>query len=195
MIVVMVVAVLAVLVSGLIYWRSQGGETTANTNSSANTNETNGNVNANTNTNLNTNTTTEANTNTEIKTSVQDDSERILRLSRTFVERYGTFSNRNNFENITTLEPYMSQKLRDESAQFIDANQGTGIDEEFYSIITSVISTSLDQFKEGKSAVVRVGTQRTETRGTEAAAIFTQHALLTFVNVDDTWKVDSLTWE
>ncbi|PIW36286.1 MAG: hypothetical protein COW24_06040 [Candidatus Kerfeldbacteria bacterium CG15_BIG_FIL_POST_REV_8_21_14_020_45_12] len=192
---VIAIAVLAVLVSGVVYLRSRdnGNITNDNTNQAANSNSNSGNAGVGNNNTNNIN--TPENTNSSSAGTPQSDSERILRLARTFVERYGTFSNRNNFENITSLEPYMSDKLQQESAEFISKSENSAIDSDFYSIITTVISTTVQELKEGKSAVVRVGTQRTETRGTETPVIFTQHISLNFVNVEGTWKVDSVNWE
>ncbi len=193
------IALVAVIVAATLFFIQEDDAINENTNIS-NTNDLVINGNTNTGTVVNTND-SQGNTNSgpneggNAGISEKNEGERILRLARTFVERYGTFSNRNNFENITTLEPYMSDALRIESAKVIDGGQDEGIEEEFYSIITEVVSTALENLDEGKTAVVRVGTRRTETRGTESPVIFSQHIQLNFIFVDGAWLVDSVNWE
>jgi hypothetical protein len=158
----------------------------ANTNEPANNNQpvNNGNVNT-------------GNTNEGPQTgeSEEDEEEMVLRLARIFTERYGTFSNRNNFENITNLEPFMTEKLRRESAEFISANQEGGVPEEFYGITTTVKSLEIVEFSSGERAVVVVGTQRIETKGSNDPKSFQQEATLEFLNVDGDWKVNAISFK
>lgn len=147
-----------------------------------------------------TNTTSnQPNTNTPVENtnanSAQNQEEEILRLARTFTERYGSYSNRNNFENITRLEAYMTEAFQKKSLEYIDANQQEGIPEEYYGISTTAVSLKLANYKEEASATVHVSTRRVETRSTQDPKIYNQDAVLEFKNVAGNWKVDSFTWK
>lgn len=146
-------------------------------------------VNSNTTVNVNT-----APTNTAPDQPVDDEAS-ILRLARIVVERYGTYSNRNNFENITNLEPFMTQKLQEEQARFIDQNQNSGIDEAYYGITTSVISMELTSFTTGVSATARLQTRRVESKAQQDPTVFTQGIVVEFKNVNGNWKVSALNWQ
>ncbi len=194
----MALSVLAVLIAGVYVLMNRDNGTQTNTNSTLNTNTTgttnvNAVANANTdNGNSNTNATT-SNVNTSNSTTT--DQESILRLARIFVERYGTFSNRNNFENITSLEPFMTTRFQQESAEYISQRQSNGIPDEYYGITTTVASLQLEEFVEDEAATVRVATRRVETKSTQDPTVFTQYIQVQFKNVEGSWKVDSATWE
>lgn len=193
-IIIIVISVLAIVAVGAVavwYFYSQpSGETNTNTQANeanTNTEPVNG---ANTNTEP-------ANTNENTNTTVlqEDDSATVLRLARIFTERFGSYSNRNNFENITTLEPFMTERMQTEMAEYIDANTKEGIPDEFYGITTTVVSTKLDGFTEEQSATVTVGTKRVETRGQQDPTVLTQDASVKFQYVEGNWKVDKFTWK
>ncbi len=124
-----------------------------------------------------------------------DDQAAVLRLARIFAERYGTFSNRNNFENITNLEPFMSADLKQKQAKFIDKNQNSGIEEDFYGITTTVASMELTHYVESDTAIAFLQSRRVETKSDQDPVVFTQNVELTFVREDDSWKVNSLEWK
>ncbi|MFH1426301.1 MAG: hypothetical protein ABIG66_02600 [Candidatus Kerfeldbacteria bacterium] len=195
-ILIIAVAATAVLAIGVgVYWYVTRQPAATNTNTNTNT-AVNQNTNTATNTNQNTNTATNTNTNTNAGPVVVDDgSATVLRLARIYTERFGSFSNRNNFENITSLEPFMTDRLQKEMADFITENQKEGVPEEFYGITTTAISTELVSMKENEKAVVRVGTSRVETVGGNDPKTFTQHAKVTFEQVEGNWKVDKYSWE
>lgn len=197
LIVCMVLAVIGVAVAGIYALTHKKTPTNAN----ANTNTTNQTVNHNTNsvvtnTNTTTNTNVTTNTNTPVtNTSGADDQASVLRLARIFVERYGTFSNRNNFENITALEPFMTEAFQQQSAAYISEQQKNGTPADFYSITTTVASLEMVEYKEEDSAQVRIATRRVETKGSEDPTISTQYIGVTFENVSGSWKVSSAKWE
>jgi hypothetical protein len=195
LIVCMVLAGIAVIV-GVVYAlmnrEPQDGDAIfTNVNTQVNTNQS-----VNTNTITNTNPLTNGNTNTSVTNSNPDsDQESLLRLARIFAERYGTFSNRNNFDNITALEPFMTEAFRQQSAEYISDQQANGIPEEYYGITTTVASLELAEYTEGETATVRVATRRIETKSTQDPTVFTQYAQVHFENVSGSWKVSSANWE
>jgi len=172
-----------------------------------NTNTSNGNlpfgnlnVNSTVNTNesvpTNTNEAPQTNGNTNTATPVSNDDEAsILRLARIFAERYGTFSNRNNFENITALEPFMTAAFQKSSAEYITKQQGKGVPQEFYGITTTVAALEIQDYVQAKSATVRIATRRVETKGNQDPTISTQYIRINFQNVSGSWKVSGASWE
>jgi hypothetical protein len=134
-------------------------------------------------------------TNQEVNVSEQSAQAQVLRLARIVIERYGSFSNRNNFENIRSLEPFITESFVQESLRFIDDSQDQGVEEAFYGVSTTAASLELTAFTENQSAEVTVQTRRLETKSGEDNTQFNQTAVMQFENVDDTWKVNSITWQ
>jgi hypothetical protein len=198
----MVLAVLAVIVA-VVYVlmnRDDGTATNQNTNTQINANQPVNDANTNAVSNSNSGTVINVNTNTPTNAPVNtpsesDDQAALLRLARIFIERYGTFSNRNNFENITNLEPFMTDAFQKSSAKYISEQQDNGIPAEFYGVTTTVASLELVDYAAENSATVRVATRRVETKSTQDPTVFTQYAVVHFENVEGSWKVDSATWE
>src|SRR3989339_1450167 len=164
-----------------------------------NTNDTNANANlpmANSaplnNDNANADTVSGDNKNTNEAVNTKDS---LLRLGRIVVERYGSFSNRNNFENITRLEPFMTEDFKKISIESIDEQQKQPQEEDFYGIATSDIAMDLTNFSAKESAMVTVTTTRTESRANQDDNVFTQTAEVSFKYVSGNWKVDNITWK
>lgn len=130
-----------------------------------------------------------------VEVTEAEDQKSVLNLSRIFVERYGSYSNRNNFENITSLEPFMTTQFQAESLAYIDANQNEGMAEEYYGISTYVMSLELTAYVKDETARARLATRREESRSDEERKVFTQYVQVVMESVDGTWKVDTVTWE
>lgn len=123
-----------------------------------------------------------------------DHSAAVLRLARSVVARYGSFSNQNNFENITSLEPFMTSDFQSRSAQYISENQANEAPEDYYGISTEVISLELVSLEE-KTATVEVLAQRIEEEAGKDSNPFTQSAVVTFEQQNGDWLVDSISWK
>src|SRR3989339_1836021 len=143
-------------------------------------------------TNANADTVSGDNKNTNEAVNTKDS---LLRLGRIVVERYGSFSNRNNFENITRLEPFMTEDFKKISIESIDEQQKQPQEEDFYGIATSAIAMDLTNFSAKESAMVTVTTTRTESRANQDDNVFTQTAEVSFKYVSGNWKVDNITWK
>lgn len=199
--VVLVILVVVILVTvGLVAFWFMQGKTSANlnTNTNANVNSVSTNT-SNTNTDTsNTNTpATNTNTATNGTSGISDDTDQqsLIRLSKLVVDRYGTFSNRNNFENITSLEPYMTEEFQKSSAQYITDHQNSGVAEDFYGITTSALTADIVSYTKGKAAVVDVGSRRVETKTGQSQRVYTAHALVRFQSVSGNWKVNAVEWQ
>ncbi len=126
-----------------------------------------------------------------------DDAAAALRVARVFIERYGTYSNRNDFENITNVKPFMTNGFQRESDALIAKSGGTNAKntDPFYGITTAVLSVKSEQYNERKAAQVRVSTQRSEIKGTNEQRTFVQDVLVNMVYSDGSWKVDAIAWQ
>lgn len=118
-----------------------------------------------------------------------------LRTARLFVERYGSFSKNNNYENVKNLLALMTNRFRTESEKIIAASGAPKPDDEFYGISTRVLSVAMEEYVEGEKAVVKLQTARSETKGNNDPVSFTQDVHLTLLDVEEIWKVDSVNWE
>lgn len=130
-----------------------------------------------------------------VNVSEQTEQSQVLRLARIVIERYGSFSNRNNFENIRSLEPFMTEAFTKTSFDYISNNQEDGIGGDFYGVSTAAASLELSAFQENQSAQVTVQTRRVETRAGQDNTQFNQTAVMEFQNVDGHWKVSGITWQ
>lgn len=122
-----------------------------------------------------------------------DDENAALRLARTVVERYGTFSNENNYENITSIQPFLTERFQNATNQLI-ASDVRNENDAYYGITTSVLSVDIVSSSD-ESATVRVITQRVEQREGEENNVFTQEAVARLDRVDTGWKVDAIDWQ
>lgn len=118
----------------------------------------------------------------------------VLSLSKTFVTRYGSYSNEAQFANLEDVIPLMSAAFASETQTLIETSQ---IPEEYYSVTTHVITVTVEtNDEEAGTAQVRVTTQREEARETpQNTTVKYQDIVLTFLKEQDVWKVDSAVWQ
>lgn len=112
--------------------------------------------------------------------------------ARSFIERYGTWSNQSNFENFEDLLPYMTEKLRTETQTMITqkrAEQKSG--QPYYGITTKMISLELKNLATDQKAEFSAKVQQTETKEGKTNILY-KTANLTFVKVGADWKVESI---
>ncbi len=121
--------------------------------------------------------------------------ESLGRLAASFAERFGSFSNQANFDNIKDLEVLMTEKMRLWSRNYIKelkVQEQTG---QFYAITTKALNAKVVSYdSEAGQAKVKVTTQRQETKGQAAPAVFYQDLVLQFAKQNGKWKVDSIAW-
>lgn len=122
----------------------------------------------------------------------------ISRLAAAFAERYGSYSNQGNFENLFDLESLMTQKMWAETENFIEQNKATpGDDSVYFGVTTKGISVNIAELDDGAgTAKITVGTQRREASGSMAdnSAIKYEDLKLVFQKVNGEWKVDEAKW-
>jgi cytoskeletal protein RodZ len=115
----------------------------------------------------------------------------VISLSKTFVERYGSYSNEANFANLIDVLPLMSSALASKTESFIASNVAP---EEYYGVTTQVITVNVEE-KTDSEAQVRLTTQRQEATGSpQNSSVYYQEIELFFVKQQGEWRVDSVSW-
>jgi len=130
----------------------------------------------------------------QVKQEDQAQSE-LSRIATSFAERYGSYSNQSNFENVTSLQVYMTDSMKKWSNQFVKSNQQNALASAiYYGITTKAISTKLDSFTD-QEADFTITTQRKEATGTtDNAKIYYQDISIKFAKEQNLWKVEEAKW-
>ena len=120
----------------------------------------------------------------------------LRRVASAFAERYGTFSNTSNFENLLDLKAYMSQSMAAWADKLVaDARAKGGGSAEYAGTTTLAVINDLAAFDEaGGTAEVVVKTQRRESVSTGDKTYY-QDLSVKFIKEGEAWKVDSVAWK
>ncbi len=123
----------------------------------------------------------------------------LLRLAAAFAERFGSYSNQGNYENLLDLKTLMTTNMQAWTDNFIKQSQAaSGTNSVYYGVTTKAISTSIASLDEvAGTATIVVGTQRRESSGSmaDSSVINYQNLQLVFKKVNGEWKVDEATWQ
>jgi len=111
-------------------------------------------------------------------------------LAKVFVERYGTYSTDNNFQNILEVETLVTRSLWSKISAPMSAAKTTT--QSFVGMTTKVISTELVSWSDNK-AVVELKMTRTEEKNGVVSTRY-QNATVDMVKVNSSWLVDKLVW-
>lgn len=127
----------------------------------------------------------------------RDESTGVRQLARSFAERYGSFSNQGNNENLKDLRIFMSAAMQEKTDAYIAAEAAKPPAQTYFGITTRSINVSLDAFdEEAGTATATVKTQRQEFRtSTGQPTVYYQDVVIAFVRENGVWKVDSATWQ
>lgn len=113
----------------------------------------------------------------------------IRQQAKTFIERYGSYSSENNYDNIREVESLVTGSLwKTLSARLNVKPAGT-----FVGVTTRVFSTELTAYEKDK-ATVALKTVKTETKG-ETVNDYQQDATVNLVKSGDKWLVDGFEWK
>jgi hypothetical protein len=131
----------------------------------------------------------------EVSTSEEAEKQRVKNLSVIFTERFGSFSNQGDFENITDLMPMMDSDMRAWAEQYISDNQPAG-DELYYGISTKVITTDIILLDiEAGAAEFDLYTQRTESRSGQPDNVYYQTLNIEMIKLGNDWLISNARWE
>jgi hypothetical protein len=185
--IIIAVIILLVLVTSFVvlYYYFRGKTTEENANQ-ANTNEV-----ANQNQSLIQNLNQNANVSTE-----NSDQATIRSIALAYTERYGSFSNQNDFENLEDLKIWMSKSLQKPTDAYIAGERAKNANTSVYhGYTTSALSAKIDSITNDK-ATVTVSARRQEVDdNTNQSKTYFQDLVLKFIKEDDAWKVNEANWQ
>jgi hypothetical protein len=122
----------------------------------------------------------------------------LSRMAAAFAERFGSYSNQSNFENILDLKNFMTNQMQAWADDFIAKSRAERPDTSIYwGVTTKALKTTILNFDETKGvAEILVSTQRREATGTTTnARIYYQDIAIKFVKENGVWKVDEAIWK
>ncbi|MDD4607447.1 MAG: hypothetical protein PHS07_03950 [Patescibacteria group bacterium] len=120
---------------------------------------------------------------------------KIKNFSRSFSERFGTYSNQGDYGNLEDLMPLMSDQMQTWAENYIIQQRAKNLDTSVYSGITTKALTAQILSQSEISAQVKVSTQRIEKNITDEQKIYYQDLILDLVKLNNTWLVDSAEWQ
>ena len=135
--------------------------------------------------------------NTFLKNEVTDGDLKIIAMA--FAERFGSFSNQNNYSHLKDLKVFMSTKMQQWADSYIAKAQAETTSNTIYQgMTTKAVSSKVEGSinNVSREAKVVVTTQRREATGTaNNATTYYQDLAINFVKENTTWKVDGAFWQ
>jgi hypothetical protein len=121
----------------------------------------------------------------------------LKKMASSFAERFGSYSNHSDFSNISNLQIFMTDNMREWSQEFLQEKRTEEYSGTFYGITTNSLSSNIDSFdQDSGEAVVTVTTQRRETVGDkDNTNTYNQDIVIEFKKMGGAWKIDSARWE
>lgn len=121
----------------------------------------------------------------------------IISLVLPFVERFGSYSNQGNFENLSDLLPFMGTTMKNWAQKQISEQSNKPFQELYRGVTTKALSYTMKDYKpEQGRAEILVATQRKELIGsTVNARVYNQDVVVKLVKDDGAWVVDSAYWQ
>lgn len=121
----------------------------------------------------------------------------VAKLSASFAERLGSFSNESNYRNFEDLNIFMTASMRAWAEEYVEKmrtdNPYNGV---YYGITTKAINTEVKSFNETQgNAEVIIVTQRREVKLDGGENNYQQNLRLTFLKQNGQWLVDGAYWE
>ncbi len=131
----------------------------------------------------------------DAKKQNQEESLKFVAIS--FAERFGSYSNQSNFQNIIDLKPFMSEKMKKWADSYVTQLRQKQKDvSSYYSIITKAITAKVENFSpKSNSAVVTVSVIRNENKTDGSKSRFSQDIILNFIKEGSAWRVDKVKWQ
>ena len=113
----------------------------------------------------------------------------VQQLAKVFVERYGTYSTDNNFQNIKDVETLVTRSLWSKISAPISSKT---VSQSFTGVTTKVISMDLTEWSDVK-ATVELKTSRIEEKNGVVTTRY-QTAIVSMVKQNVVWLIDKISW-
>jgi len=114
-------------------------------------------------------------------------------MAELFAERYGSYSNQGEYENLRDLLPIMTARYRRSTETFLKTAEAVP-GQPFEGVTSKKVSTQIRDLDED-SAVIAVALQQERTSGSAAPAIGYRTLRMELQLVGSDWRVDASSWE
>lgn len=121
----------------------------------------------------------------------------LKKLASSFAERFGSYSNHSQYDNLKDLKLFMSEDMNSWAENYIDEQLQKDYSGEYYGISTKAVSSKIDNFDKSEGeAKVTVQTQRIESEGgKDKEKVIYQDIVIDFIKEGGKWKVDEAKWK
>lgn len=126
-------------------------------------------------------------------TAEEKEQAQLLKLAGSFVERYGSYSNQTDFENLSDLLPFMSRDLKNWAENFIkEKRKSIAENQPYYGLTTKTLKKELVSFSDDL-VKIKVSVQKSEMIGGDFnAKVFYEDYLVELIKEDEIWKIDKV---
>jgi len=121
----------------------------------------------------------------------------LQKFTIAFVERYGSYSNQSNFENLEDLLVFMTHSLRTKTADFINLRRRQQRETAIYhGMTTKVLNSKIENFSVDTNFIkLNISTQKQEMIGSSINTnTFYQNVDVELKQEGGIWKVNKITW-
>jgi hypothetical protein len=131
----------------------------------------------------------------EVEEEEVDQMANLRSLASSIAERYGSFSNQGDFENLRELKVFMTDSMAAEvDAYMAEAGAAASASPAYVGMTTRSLKATIDRMDdEAGTASVTVNTQRQETTSS-GTRVFYQVVMMDFVRSGEVWQLDSVEW-
>lgn len=121
----------------------------------------------------------------------------VRNLTLSFSERFGSYSNQAEYQNLLELKLQMTENLKNWTDNFIaQSRQSASIEDEYYSQTTKALSIKENYYDVASGQAEFIVTcQRQETTGSAASRAYYQKIKITLKKQTGAWLVDTAEWQ
>jgi hypothetical protein len=131
----------------------------------------------------------------EVEEIQVDQRSSLKRLAMAFTERYGSYSNQSDFENLLDLTALMSKAMADRTESFVEGARANQDSTGYSGTTTRALSVKIDSYHEDAGdATLTVSAQRRSASDTAEDRIYYQSITIEFIKIGESWKADSAIW-
>lgn len=118
------------------------------------------------------------------------------KLSASFTERLGSFSNQSDYGNVTDLKIFMTSDMKDWADKYVADLRAQKYSGEYYGITTKSLTTKVLSYDEKTgTAKIEVTTERRESQADVLGVSYLQKMTLDLTRVNGEWLVSGAFWE
>ncbi|MDD2258078.1 MAG: hypothetical protein PHN43_02630 [Patescibacteria group bacterium] len=112
-----------------------------------------------------------------------------------FAERFGSFSNQSNYNNIADVTILMTPSMRLWAENYLAELRQQPYDGDYYGIISNVVFTEILNYNEAEESIsFAVTTERQETKGLDSSEPYRQVIDIDLIKDGNDWLVDRAQW-